>query len=425
MNTSSGSGLDATAIDFETANPSHASACAVGLAKIRDGAVVETASWLIAPPEGLDHFAPRNVAIHGITAKEVDGAPSWAKVLPEALSFAGGDPFVAHNASFDRSVFRKASAAFDLEVPDTVWYDTLPIARRLLTLGSYSLPFVANALGLEDFTHHEAEADAVQAARILLTLAGRSGVDSIAELANPLGIHSVPTRPGSLPRPVGDGSRAAGDFSSLAATDVLAGESVVFTGTLSLRTRAEAHALVEHYGGTWQKSVTKATTILVSGDLNPRTFRPGAEFSRKLQKAMDLAEKGQPLEILTEQDLIDRLDIGQEALEAATREQRAVGRTGWLPLHVVEQARALTGEDLNYSTWLRQALRHPAGHPGAGDQCLRCEGTIGPDVYWMFRERWMCSPECNDGLKRAAKKAWSDQGIDRPSAPSYAASWAR
>lgn len=77
MHIAPGQGLNETATDFETANSVHASACAVGLAKIRDGGIVETASWLIAPPEGLDHFASRNVAIHGITAKAVAGAPSW------------------------------------------------------------------------------------------------------------------------------------------------------------------------------------------------------------------------------------------------------------------------------------------------------------------------------------------------------------
>ncbi|HBU41902.1 MAG TPA: DNA polymerase III subunit epsilon, partial [Microbacterium sp.] len=35
--------LDFTAIDFETANSSNASACAVGLARVRDGEIVETA----------------------------------------------------------------------------------------------------------------------------------------------------------------------------------------------------------------------------------------------------------------------------------------------------------------------------------------------------------------------------------------------
>lgn len=37
-------GLSFTAIDFETANPSRASACAVGMAKVRDGQIVDEVS---------------------------------------------------------------------------------------------------------------------------------------------------------------------------------------------------------------------------------------------------------------------------------------------------------------------------------------------------------------------------------------------
>lgn len=422
METTSPSPLAFTAIDFETANAARASACAIGLARVRGGEVVDTASFLIKPPPGLDEFAPRNVAIHGISPEMVSGAPTWDHLFPEVMSFLGGDDLLAHNAPFDRSVFRQACAVFDLEAAETSWYDTLPIARRMLTLGSYSLPFVAQALDLEELSHHEALADAVQAARIAIALSQRAGADSLSTLTFPVGGGGAR---GSVRRLRGDGTRTEGDFSGLAATDVMAGESVVFTGKLTLHTRDEARALVEYFGGTTQNSVTKTTTILVSGDLDPRTFRPGADFSRKLQKAMDLAASGQPIEIWTEGELHERLAVGREALEEATRAQRAASRSEWLPNHVIAQARELTEPDLGYSAWLRAALRHPAGRPAADARCLRCEGDFAEDVYWMFLERWVCSPECNEALKRAAKRAWSSAGIARPAAPSYADSYGR
>lgn len=424
METSEPSSLGFTAIDFETGNASRASACAVGLAKVRDGVVVDTASWLIKPPPGLDDFAPRNIAIHGITPEMVAGAPTWEGVFPEVMSFLGGDDLLAHNAPFDRSVFRQVCSVFDLDVPETTWYDTLPIARRLLTLGSYSLPFVAQALELEDLTHHEALADAVQAARIAIALSQRAGVESLADLTFPMGDSSGQTR-SSRSLGGGDGTRAAGDFTSLTSTDVLAGESIVFTGALKLHKREEAQALVDHFGGICQGSVTKKTTILVSEDLDPRTFRPGTTLSRKLEKAMSLAEQGQRIEIWSEEDLHERLSVGREELEAATRAQRVAARSSWLPSHVVDQAREQIETDLEYSAWLRAALRHPKGRPSQDALCLRCEGEFGAEVYWMFLERWVCSGECNDALKRAAKKAWSEAGITRPSVPAYMEAYAR
>src|SRR5699024_8584907 len=96
------------------------------------------------------------ISIHGITPESVRDAPAWDRVFPEVMGFIGGDDLLAHNAPFDRSVLQQVCAVFDIDAPAAAWYDTLPIARRLLTLGSYSLPFVARALNLDDLTHHEA-----------------------------------------------------------------------------------------------------------------------------------------------------------------------------------------------------------------------------------------------------------------------------
>ena len=63
--------LDFTAIDFETANSSSASACAVGLARVRDGRVVASQGWLIQPPPGHDRFFELNIGIHGIRPEDV------------------------------------------------------------------------------------------------------------------------------------------------------------------------------------------------------------------------------------------------------------------------------------------------------------------------------------------------------------------
>jgi hypothetical protein len=70
-------GISFTAIDFETANNFRASACAVGLTKVRSGKVVDKAAWLMTPLPGYTEFSPVNVGIHGITASRVRGMPDW------------------------------------------------------------------------------------------------------------------------------------------------------------------------------------------------------------------------------------------------------------------------------------------------------------------------------------------------------------
>ena len=65
------------------------------------------------------------------------------------------------------------------------------------------------------------------------------------------------------------------------ASDLLAGQTFVFTGTLEHITRQEAKALVEHLGGRAASAVSKKTSYVVAG--------PGG--GSKLEKAQSLGVK--------------------------------------------------------------------------------------------------------------------------------------
>ncbi|GAB3803543.1 hypothetical protein GCM10028798_22620 [Humibacter antri] len=185
--------LDFTAIDFETANSSSASACSVGLVKVRDGRVVDTANWLIKPPPGHDAFLEWNVRIHGIQACDVTDARDWAEQFADLIGFAGGDAFVAHNAGFDMGVIRGACAATGIRCPGYDYLCSLQVARKTYSLDSYRLPVAAMAAGFEAFHHHEALADAEACAAIIVHAAGRHGAHSLEELAA-----NVPVRIGHI-----------------------------------------------------------------------------------------------------------------------------------------------------------------------------------------------------------------------------------
>ena len=175
--------LDFTAIDFETANNSAASACSVGLVKVRDGRVVDSAYWLIKPPLGYDAFLEWNVRIHGIMQVDVADALLWSEQLPDLIAFAENDHMVAHNAGFDMGVIAAASAASFVPSPSYDYLCSLQVARKTYHLDSYRLPVAAMAAGFEDFTHHNALADAQACAAIIVHAAGRHGASDIAELA--------------------------------------------------------------------------------------------------------------------------------------------------------------------------------------------------------------------------------------------------
>ena len=175
--------LDFTAIDFETANSSNASACAVGLARVRDGRIVETTGWLIRPPAGHDRFFELNTRIHGIRAEDVVGAKDWTDQLGDLAGFAGGDVLVAHNAGFDMAVLKRACEATGDDCPPYRYACSLQVARKVYQLESYRLPFVAAEAGFADFPHHNATADAVACAHIMIDAARRVGAVDIQGLA--------------------------------------------------------------------------------------------------------------------------------------------------------------------------------------------------------------------------------------------------
>lgn len=179
--------LDFTAIDFETANASNASACSVGLVKVRDGRVIDRAGWLIKPPLGHDSFTEWNTRIHGIMAVDVEDAPLWSEQLPDLLDFADGDHLVAHNAGFDMGVIAAACTASFLPVPNFRYLCSLVVARKTYHLDSYRLPVAAMAAGFEDFDHHNALADAEACAAIIIHAAKRHDATDIDHLAKVIG----------------------------------------------------------------------------------------------------------------------------------------------------------------------------------------------------------------------------------------------
>jgi DNA polymerase-3 subunit epsilon len=180
--------LDFTAIDFETANGSSASACSVGLVKVRDGQVVDRIGWRIRPPDGHDHFVDWNVRIHGITPDMVADAPSWVDQMVDLLAFTGDDHLVAHNAGFDMAVIKSACTVTGIPVPVYSYLCSLQVARKTYQLDSYRLPAVAMAAGFEDFSHHDAVADAEACAAIVIHAADRYGAIDVAGLATSAGV---------------------------------------------------------------------------------------------------------------------------------------------------------------------------------------------------------------------------------------------
>ncbi len=303
-------GIDFVAVDFETANSFRGSPCAVGLVKVKGGRVVDEYSSFVRPPDanGPDDFDDFNISIHGIKWADVENAPCLAEIWATNSLFFDNLPLVAHNAAFDMSVIRETFALEEYAWPEFKYACSLVLARRFLTLPSFSLPFVALGLGVETGRHHDALDDARVCASIILALSKTQNVTSFNELMslgrvtwgvmNPshwTGLAGISKLRGVLPPPREAASK----------DHFLYGQKVVMTGALPGGiTRRAAQERLAFFGGTPQENVTVETTILIVGDIPIHMLAPGVEISGKMKKAFDLQRKGQRIEVMSGIDFL-------------------------------------------------------------------------------------------------------------------------
>lgn len=166
---------DFAAIDFETCHTERDSACALGIARVRDGEIVAVQSWRIRPPFRDVWMFER---IHGIKYSDVADAPWFAVVWTEAMgAIRGARHLAAHNAPFDQSVLAACCRRARIVTPGYPWLDSLTLSRRALpSLADHTLPTVCAALGVDIAEHHDPAHDARACAEVILRIGQRTGV---------------------------------------------------------------------------------------------------------------------------------------------------------------------------------------------------------------------------------------------------------
>lgn len=154
------------AVDFETSGMAAHSACAIGLARIKNGTLTEQYYHLIRPPSSRMLFTE----IHGLTWADVRHAPTFAELWPDIQAFLDGSDFLlAHNATFDRRVLHACCHAADLPLSHAPFLCTLKGARASLALPSKKLNLVCEYFDIA-LQHHNAASDAAACAQVYLRL---------------------------------------------------------------------------------------------------------------------------------------------------------------------------------------------------------------------------------------------------------------
>lgn len=295
---------DFLAIDFETANNTRGSACAVGLTQMRLGQVIGEGSTLINPET---HFDPYCSAVNGITESDVQEAPTLPDLWPTLCALLDGQLVIAHNASFDMAVLRNAAARHALSGgPAFAVLCSYRMARATWPrLPSYSLGYLAAALGIP-FEHHQSGDDARACALVSLALCRARGVAGLPEA---LAAHHFTA--GHMTSesyiPFRDTPLIAVHGREDAASDhPLYGKSICFTGTLASMVRRDAMERVIAVGCDFRTGVSKTLDYLVIGDGDFVQFADGWRTG-KLQKALGWREAGALIEIIPEKDFLQLL----------------------------------------------------------------------------------------------------------------------
>jgi DNA polymerase-3 subunit epsilon len=212
-----------------------------------------------------------------------------------------------------------------MHLPQHEFYCALELAQGHLDLPRHRLNDVSDHLNLPPFEHHEAGADAIACASIVLAIARIQQLQSIAELwATALGTKKTKRLDSSKARtPVG-GQINYTTERSLRLADLpqpsgsadpnhpFFGHTFCFTGDLQNFSRLEAMAAVADCGATNRQGVTKKTSYVVIGRSDVRHSASVEDLgaSNKERKALDQIAGGQQITVLGEREFMQLLTGG-------------------------------------------------------------------------------------------------------------------
>lgn len=300
------------ALDVETANSFRGSICSIGLVKFQDGEVIDSFYSLINPEEEFDEF---NIFIHGIMPDDVIGSPTFPEIRQKIIDFIGTDIIVAHFAQFDMGALKDAYQKYHLEFDNIEYICSYRLAKAALPGQlNYKLKRLAKNLNLE-LDHHNALSDAQACGFILehiLSTNSFSELDTFLkefryDKTGLLGQRSFKRRKDARYKENLIYQPTEEEKAAMNPDHYFYGLYFCFTGKLERMTRKEANKAVSLVGGIPEKGVTQRTNILVVGEQDWRVVGTNG-LSSKMKKAQSLLEKGQDIEIMTENDFVKFLE---------------------------------------------------------------------------------------------------------------------
>ena len=154
----------------------------IGAVIMKEGQELDRFQCFVAPSGPLKK---ETTELTGITDEMLQGAPTLEDAIDRFLQFAGDRVLVAHNADFDTSFLYEACKKLDIAYNFTS-VDTLALSQNLMTqLNRHKLNILADALGLPEFNHHRALADAVTCGAVMgkfTQMLRERGIDTLKQV---------------------------------------------------------------------------------------------------------------------------------------------------------------------------------------------------------------------------------------------------
>jgi DNA polymerase-3 subunit epsilon len=309
--------INFVAIDFETANESRASVCQVGLSFVENGKIVDTRSWLVRPKD--NRYVDFNITIHGIGPGDTVDKPEFDVIWKELYPLIEGKILIAHNAAFDMHVLRQTLDLYDLVYPNINTVCSCILSKRAYPgLLSHSLENMAHELDIMQNSHHDAGDDARVCAEICLKAFQKDGMDDFSKITDMyriiMGTMSYDNRSYIGPRSKREYTQKQKVDAKTIVTskhdpdNLFYDRHVVFTGTLLSMERKDAMQIIADLGGYPENGINSRTNFLIVGQQDFKIVDESG-LSGKQKKAAQLFQKGQDIEIISEDDFLKNIPV--------------------------------------------------------------------------------------------------------------------
>lgn len=162
------SDFDFIAIDFETANNNRVSACALGLAFVKNETFVHKEKHFILPPKG-EKVLSTHTNLHGITNDDLEFSLNFRELWDYELhKYFNNNLIVFHNASMDLSVMKSLFSFYEIKNFNINYLDTMRLAEK--TGHPKKLTDLAKKFDIEITNHHDPQEDAAVCANVFSEL---------------------------------------------------------------------------------------------------------------------------------------------------------------------------------------------------------------------------------------------------------------